>query len=92
MMDCEPRGPPHLFRPRQTRGGQRQIKRLSRQGQWQEGGQGWQGKETQLRLSGWSRSRRVIVLRRRAAPVGPPELSEGTQPSLLSVEPVEPYE
>lgn len=92
MLDCEQRGQPYLFRLRQTRGGQRQMEQLSRQGQWQECGQGWQGKETTLRLSGWSRPRRVIVLRRRTQPVGPLELSQGTQPSLLSVAPVEPYE
>ena len=28
-------------------------------------GQGWQAKETQVRLKGWSRQRRIIVLRRR---------------------------
>src|ERR1700716_1735898 len=31
---------------------------------WSDGGQGWQGKETSLRLEGWSRQRRVILLRR----------------------------
>src|SRR5215831_10282666 len=29
-----------------------------------DGGQGWQGKETTLRLMGWSRQRRVVLLRR----------------------------
>ena len=29
-----------------------------------DAGQNWQGLETQLRLSGWSRERRVVVLRR----------------------------
>jgi hypothetical protein len=28
-------------------------------------GQGWQGKETTLRLHGWSRQRRIILLRRK---------------------------
>jgi hypothetical protein len=32
--------------------------------QWSDAGQGWQGAETELRLSGWSRARRTIVLRR----------------------------
>ena len=32
---------------------------------WCDAGQGWQGAETRLRLSGWSRARRAIVLRRR---------------------------
>jgi len=32
---------------------------------WTDAGQGWQGKETSLRLMGWSRQRRVILLRRK---------------------------
>ena len=34
------------------------------QSDWSEAGQGWQGNETRLRLEGWSRQRRVILLRR----------------------------
>jgi len=29
-----------------------------------DAGKGWEGQETKLRLEGWSRSRRVIMLRR----------------------------
>ncbi|MCP4283536.1 MAG: transposase, partial [Gammaproteobacteria bacterium] len=32
--------------------------------EWFDAGQGWQGAETTLRLQGWSRERRVVVLRR----------------------------
>jgi hypothetical protein len=32
---------------------------------WSDAGQGWQGAETPLRLSGWRRARRAVVLRRR---------------------------
>ena len=32
---------------------------------WADAGQGWQGKETTLRLVGWSRQRRIILLRRK---------------------------
>ena len=32
--------------------------------EWVEAGQTWQGREDRLRLSGWSRERRVVVLRR----------------------------
>jgi hypothetical protein len=38
------------------------------QSDWSEAGQGWQGKETSLRLEGWSRQRRVILLRRQLKP------------------------
>lgn len=34
---------------------------------WEPAGQGWQGKQAELRLAGWSRSRRVVLLRRRLA-------------------------
>jgi hypothetical protein len=32
---------------------------------WADAGHGWQGKQTKLRLVGWSRHRRVVLLRRR---------------------------
>ena len=32
---------------------------------WTAAGQGWEGAETRLRLAGWNRARRAIVLRRR---------------------------
>jgi hypothetical protein len=41
------------------------IERLSTQREWTNAGQGWQAKESLLRLEGWSRQRRVIILRRR---------------------------
>jgi hypothetical protein len=34
---------------------------------WTDAGQGWQGAESSLRLAGWGRARRVVVLRRRLA-------------------------
>jgi hypothetical protein len=32
---------------------------------WQTAGAGWQGKDGRLRLEGWSRHRRIVILRRR---------------------------
>ena len=40
------------------------IEGLSGQVDWVDSGQGWQAKETTVRLQGWSRQRRAIVLRR----------------------------
>lgn len=40
------------------------IDRLFTKTDWVDAGQGWQGTEDTLRLTGWSKSRRVIVLRR----------------------------
>jgi hypothetical protein len=40
------------------------IGQLFRKEEWVEAGQQWQGREDVLRLSGWSKERRVVVLRR----------------------------
>ena len=32
---------------------------------WTDAGHGWQGKQARLRLVGWSRQRRVVLLRRK---------------------------
>jgi hypothetical protein len=37
------------------------------EGGWAAAGQGFEGKEATLRLAGWSRARRVVLLRRRLA-------------------------
>ena len=55
---------PYLFKLRMTKGVKKIVERLMRGAQWTEAGQGWQGAETRLRLAGWSRARRTIVLRR----------------------------
>jgi len=36
---------------------------------WRDAGAGWQGKHGEIRLMGWSRQRRVVLLRRRLAGV-----------------------
>lgn len=55
----------YLFKLRQTAGVKRLIERQWRQGDWRNVGQGFDAVEGELRLSGWSRARRVVVLRRR---------------------------
>lgn len=65
MREAEARGLCYLFRLRQTKNTKELIRLLDRQSGWQEAGQGWEAMEGQLRLSGWSRKRRVIVLRKR---------------------------
>ena len=57
----------YLFRLRMTLNVKRDLERAMRQPDWVDAGQGWQGKETALRLLGWSRQRRVILLRRKLA-------------------------
>ncbi len=36
-----------------------------REAGWTDARQGWEGKKTELRLMGWSRQRRIILLRRK---------------------------
>lgn len=65
MREAENRGIDYLFKLRQTKNVKTLIERVFQKGGWHNAGQGWQGKPETLRLMGWSRSRRVIVLRRR---------------------------
>jgi hypothetical protein len=67
MRRCEQEGLPYLFKQRLTKRTKQLVERLLRDAEWTDAGQGWQGAEASLRLSGWSRSRRVVVLRRRLA-------------------------
>jgi hypothetical protein len=53
----------YLFRLRMTANVKRSLERAMQQSDWTDAGQGWQGKET--RLSGWSRQRRIVLLRRK---------------------------
>jgi hypothetical protein len=64
MSDCEARGQKYLFRLRRSTGVKQLITLLERQGGWQAGVNGWSGLEGQLQLNGWTRKRRVVVLRR----------------------------
>ncbi len=65
---CEQRDLRYLLRLRKTANVKRLIERLFRREDWTcatEASQGWQAIEDELRLSGWSRARRVVVMRRR---------------------------
>jgi hypothetical protein len=55
----------YLFRLRMTANVRRSMERAMRDTGWTDAGQGWQGKETSLRLVGWSRQRRIVLLRRK---------------------------
>jgi hypothetical protein len=65
MREAEQRGIDYLFKLRLTKNVKRLIERTFAKGGWRDAGQGWQGKEETLRLVGWSRQRRVVVLRRK---------------------------
>ena len=65
MVRAEREGLPYLFRLRTTANVKRALERAMAERDWSDAGQGWQGKETNLRLMGWSRQRRVVLLRRK---------------------------
>src|SRR5271166_1936705 len=65
MARAEREGLAYLFRLRMTANVQRAVQRMMPETDWADAGQGWQGKETTLRLVGWSRQRRVVLLRRK---------------------------
>jgi hypothetical protein len=65
MREAESRSIPYLFKLRLTKNVKALVERTFSRGGWRDAGQGWQGKSAELRLTGWSCSRRVMVLRRR---------------------------
>ena len=54
----------YLFKLRQSAGVKRLIERQWSRDDWRDVGQGFYAVEAELKLSGWSRARRVIVMRR----------------------------
>jgi hypothetical protein len=65
MSGCEDRGVHYLFKMRKSSTIKTLCNELSKAGtEWKDAGSGWQATETRLHLGGWSRSRRVVLLRR----------------------------
>jgi hypothetical protein len=64
MVGAEERGLEYLFKLRQSANVKKLIGQIFRKEEWVEAGQQWQGREDVLQLSGWTRERRVVVLRR----------------------------
>jgi len=76
MLGAEQRAVPYLFKLKQTTNVQKLIARLFGREEWVEAGQRWQGLDTELQLSGWSRKRRVVVLRRALPELDGPGLTD----------------
>lgn len=64
MREAEDRNLHYLTKLRLTANVKKLINRLIAKGEWVDAGQGFKGCESTLSLTGWSRSRRVIVLKR----------------------------
>ena len=64
MYEAEERQLHYLTKLRLTSNVKKLIERVIAKGDWVDAGLGFRGAETTLRLTGWSKSRRVIVLKR----------------------------
>ena len=64
MVGAEERELGYLFKLKQSANVKKLIGQIFRKEEWVDAGQQWQGREDVLRLSGWSKERRVVVLRR----------------------------
>jgi hypothetical protein len=69
IAELETRGQPYLFKLRQTSGVKKLLMRQFARTDWTTPGpsdQGWSAVEDTLRLAGWDKSRRVVILRRKS--------------------------
>jgi Transposase DDE domain group 1 len=64
MQEAEQRELPYLFKLKKTAKVNRHIEKLWGRKDWVAAGAGWQGLSSELQLTGWSRARRVVILRR----------------------------
>ena len=64
MEGAEQRAIPYLFKLKQTANVKKLIDKLVGKSAWADAGQRWEGLESELRLSGWTKKRRVVILRR----------------------------
>ena len=67
IAELEERGQPYLFKLRQTAGVKKLLTRQFARDDWTTPGpsdQGWSAVQDVLKLSGWDKSRRVVILRR----------------------------
>lgn len=85
MQEFEQKGLPYLFKLRHTRGVETLVREcLRKNGRWVDAGDGWEATEAELKLKGWTRSRRVVLVRERSAraPVGARARGRGDQLDL----------
>jgi hypothetical protein len=65
MNEAEARGVDYLFKLKITSNVKKHISRVFYDKEWEDAGQGWEGAKDELRLIGWTKKRRVVILRRR---------------------------
>jgi len=64
MEGAEERKIGYVFKLKQSAKVKKLIARLFQDHRWVDAGQGWQGLDEQLQLMGWTKKRRVVILRR----------------------------
>lgn len=65
MQEAEQRDLRYLFKLKKTAKVKRHIEKLWGRQDWVAAGGSWEGLSSELELTGWSRARRVVILRRR---------------------------
>ena len=91
MSALEKRGQDYLLKLPMRKRAKELVANLSTESGWSDVGQGWYVKSSELQLMGWSRKRRVVVMRRRRkspnAVALPAQTAEGDQllPGLSEV-------
>jgi hypothetical protein len=65
MKEAEARGVNYLFKLKITSNVKKLISRAFYDKEWEKAGQGWEGVKEELQLTGWTRKRRVVILRRK---------------------------
>jgi Transposase DDE domain group 1 len=104
LTQCEERELPYLFKLKHTPNVKKLVQRALRHGaNWEPAGPGWQCMEAEIRLTGWMRARRAILVReapaiaplgeqarRRRDPFQPP-LAEGPGWDPAAEEPAAPW-
>lgn len=83
MTRCEQEGLKYLMRLRLTKKVKEAIERLADKRDWRDAGQGWQGIETELKLTGWSAKRRIVLLRRQTERRAPSRQGDDEQRELM---------
>ena len=75
MLDAEARTQLYLFKVRRSRNVCALFKRMEMSPDWKDCGCGWEAIDTFIRLDGWTKSRRCILVRR------PAEVKPGARPA-----------
>lgn len=92
IVEAEERQIDYLFKLRQTKKVKQLIQALFTQAEWTNAGKNWEGTQSRLPLSGWSKERRVIVLRRESkGEILLEKTTQDSQQTLFYIDPLTPF-